>query len=85
MGAPGQQADSARPVAARWPDVQRKWAALDVPDEITEAETVRLPWHIFSHDPPDIDKLKVTYAEGTVHLIHTDGGGGSTEFTCTRL
>ncbi len=67
------------------PEVQRKWAALDVPDEITEAETVRLPWHIFSHDPPDIDKLKVTYAEGTVHLIHTDGGGGSTEFTCTRL
>ncbi|MGP3974254.1 hypothetical protein ACTWQF_09470 [Streptomyces sp. 8N114] len=63
----------------------RKWVALDVPDEIVEAESLRLPWQIFDGDSPDTDKLKVKYAKDTLHIVHTDGDGDRTEFTCTRL
>ncbi|MGP3989268.1 hypothetical protein [Streptomyces sp. 3N207] len=67
------------------PGVMRKWAALDVPGKIVEAESSRLIWKIYGGVSPDIDELRVRYAKGALHIVHIDGDGRNrTDFTCTR-
>ncbi|MFJ9851807.1 hypothetical protein [Streptomyces sp. NPDC101150] len=60
-------------------------AALNVPRKVGPTESLLLPWRPPGDSSADAgQKLKVTYAKGTLHIVHIEGES-RTEFTCTRM
>lgn len=60
-------------------------AALHVPGKVGRTESLLLPWQPPGGSSADTgQELKVTYAKGTLKIVHIDGAS-RTEFTCTRM